>query len=294
MLIIIKFFAILSFFAFFFLFVRIISTSVIAKKLKGETSVFEKIWTKYCDDIKAFNSKIFKIKLKEKIIPYFYILAVNFVGFIVLLITKTAIMWIFFIFLLYFFPRFVLNNIQKRRTTKVEKQLVSALIFLGNALKAGLDIIQGIELSLESLEPPIRDEFAQILKEYNLGVSLEDALVSMRERLKSSPIDTFVTSLIIQRETGGDVTKIIEQIVQTVRETYKLQNKVKTLTAQGKIQSIIVSSLPWCMGGLIFAIQPDFMLPMFKTTIGTTLLGFLVIWQFIGILVIKKITTIDV
>ena len=119
-------------------------------------------------------------------------------------------------------------------------------------------------------------------------------MINLKNRIKSTAIETFVTSIIIQREAGGDVTKIINQIIYMLRETGKLEDKVKTLTSQGKIQSMIVISLPWALGALLVFIQPDFILPMFKTHIGTTLLGFLVIWQVIGMILIKKITTIDI
>jgi tight adherence protein B len=263
-------------------------------KLKGETSIFERIWNKYKYSIVEFNNKVFKFNIKVIFVPYFYILVINVLGIILYIVTKTSILWIFFWFLLYFLPNIVLQSIQRNRTKQIEKQLVPALIFLGNALKAGLDIVQGLELAIKSLEPPISEEFQQVLKEYHLGITLENALINMRDRVKSTPIETFVTSIIIQRDTGGDVTKIIEQIVYTVRETYKLEGKISTLTAQGRVQAIIVISLPWVLGGLLLAIQPEFMLPMFRNALGTTLLGFLVIWQVIGIFVIKKITTIDV
>lgn len=294
MLLFLKIIAIMLFFMFAGLLFYVVFFYVSNTKLKGETSIFERIWNKYKYSIVEFNNKVFKFNIKVIFVPYFYILVINVLGIILYIVTKTSILWIFFWFLLYFLPNIVLQSIQRNRTKQIEKQLVPALIFLGNALKAGLDIVQGLELAIKSLEPPISEEFQQVLKEYHLGITLENALINMRDRVKSTPIETFVTSIIIQRDTGGDVTKIIEQIVYTVRETYKLEGKISTLTAQGRVQAIIVISLPWVLGGLLLAIQPEFMLPMFRNALGTTLLGFLVIWQVIGIFVIKKITTIDV
>ncbi len=264
------------------------------KKEMGDISFFNKIWNNYKIIIIEFNTKVFKLKIKEKFIPLFYFLFTTIIGLILFFITKTFLFFLFVYGFLYYLPGFILNSMKRNRRAKIEKQLISALIFIGNAMKAGLDIVQGLELAIKSLDAPIKEEFEDVLKEYHLGLSLEDSLINMRERINSNAIDTFVTSIIIQRETGGDVTKIIEQIVSSVRETYKLENKVKTLTSQGRIQAIIVIMLPWGLGGILLAIQPDFMLPMFKTTLGATLLGVLVFWQVIGMLVIKKITTIDV
>ncbi|MCP4481866.1 MAG: hypothetical protein GY817_03490 [bacterium] len=285
---------IFTYFWFGFFITKFIASSIIISRLKGDISVFEKVSNNYKSSIIRFNSKVFKLKFKENFIPYVYLLIVNFIGLISYFMTKTPIMWIFFMFLLYYFPEFILNTIQKRRIAKIEKQLVSALIFLGNALKAGLDIVQGFELAVDSIDEPISEEFDQILQEYHLGVPLEEALSGFRDRVESIYVETFVTSIIIQRESGGDVTKIIEQIIHTVRGSYRLQGKVKALTAQGRIQAIIVVSLPWVLGGLLLAIQPDFMLPMFRTTLGMILLSVLVILQFIGILVIRKVVTIEV
>lgn len=294
MFILFRIFIMLVFFVFGYLLTYFVYLSVINSRLKGDVSFFEKIANNYKSSIINFNTKIFKLKFKEQVIPYVYLIIVNFIGIVSYIVTRTPIMWIFFLFLLYYAPNFILNSIQKKRTSKIEKQLVSALIFLGNALKAGLDIVQGLELAVDSIDAPISEEFDQILQEYHFGVSLEEALIGFRDRVQSIYVETFVTSIIIQRESGGDVTKIIQQIIQTVRSSYKLQGKIEALTAQGRIQAIIVSALPWVLGGLLLAIQPDFMLPMFRTTLGMILLSVLVIWQFIGILVIKKVVTIEV
>ncbi|MDR0676600.1 MAG: type II secretion system F family protein, partial [Elusimicrobiota bacterium] len=262
-----KYLAILFFFGFGVLIFYFILSHIKIKKDIGEISVFEKNWIKYKNTILEFNFKVGKIKLKEKFIPIIYIIITFIFGFILYLITKTFLFFIFVFGFLYYLPGFILNTIKRNRRAKIEKQLVSALIFLGNAMKAGLDIVQGLELAIKNLEPPIQEEFIEVLKEYHLGTSLEEGLINMRQRIQSKPIDTFVTSIIIQRETGGDITKIIEQIISSVRETYKLEKKVQTLTSQGRIQAIIVTMLPWILGGILLAIQPDFMLPMFKTTL---------------------------
>lgn len=281
-----------------FLFVSFLSYYIInhlkfQKQIK-EVTFFEKIWETYKANILEFNSKFFKFKLKSHLIPFLYIFFATFFALILLIVTKTFLFFIFMYGFLYYMPSFIVELVKRNRRIKIEKQLISALIFIGNAMKSGLDIVQGLELSLYNLDDPIREEFENVLKEYHLGSKLEEALLNMKNRVKSMAIDTFVTSIIIQRETGGNVTKIISQIVSSIRETQKLENKVKTLTSQGRIQSIIVGILPWGLGGVLFAIQPDFMIPLFTTTIGATLLGIMVFWQIIGLVVIKKITTIDV
>ncbi len=276
-----------------FLFYFIIQHLKFKKQMK-ELTFFGKMWETYKANISEFNSKFFKFKLKPHLIPFLYISFATFFALILLVLTRTFLFFIFVFGFLYYMPGFLINLVKRNRRIKIEKQLISALIFIGNAMKSGLDIVQGLELSLYNLDDPIKEEFETVLKEYHLGSNLEEAFLHMKERIKSTSIDTFVTSIIIQRETGGNVTKIISQIVSSIRETQKLENKVKTLTSQGRIQSIIVGMLPWGLGGVLFAIQPDFMMPLFTTTVGATLLGIMVFWQIIGLVVIKKITTVDV
>ena len=193
----------------------------------------------------------------------------------------------------YFFPAFYLSHITKKRVERLEDQLLDSLILLTNAMKSGLDLVKGIEMIVREMPQPISMEFGTVLQEYNLGYTMEKALSNMRERIDSKVYNIFVTALIIQRETGGNVFSILENVVNTIREKKKLQGRVKALTAQGKMQAWVTLSLPWFMGIVLTLIQPDFTKPFFTEVIGMIALAFLIIWQGIGMVVIRKVTEVN-
>ncbi|MFC1546170.1 type II secretion system F family protein [bacterium] len=257
-------------------------------------SFFKKFWKDYQKRLLDFNRDILHLKIKDKYLAKVTLSAVSFAGLLALIVTGNIIFLLLFIFLSYYIPDVILKQAIKKRTQRVESQLISALVLINNSLKAGLDIIQGMQLVVRDMDPPIREEFEQVINEYNLGTSFEEALINMRNRLNSKTINTFVTSIIIQRESGGNITLIMEQIINTIRETFKLEDKMSTLTSQGKMQARVILALPWVMALALLVIQPGFMIPMFTSTVGIILLLLVAFWQFIGMLVIKKIITIEV
>ncbi|MFH1714865.1 MAG: type II secretion system F family protein [Elusimicrobiota bacterium] len=250
------------------------------------------LWQKYCEKIFLLNDTALHIKKHKEELPAILIIAAIISGIMLAIITSFIVV-IIILFLLYYVPGVIVDQIRRKRALKIEAQLVPALVLVSNSLRAGLDIIQGFELVVRDMEAPMKEEFEIVLKEYNLGTSFEEALIHMRSKLNSKMINTFVTSIIIQRESGGDITKIMSQIIDTIREANKLQTKLKTLTTQGRMQAIVILALPWAMGVFLLIIQPSLMLPLFTTTIGIIMLSVMAFLQFIGMLVIKKIVTIE-
>lgn len=288
---------ILTLLVWFYLGVLILHFIIITKrdiKNVDKKTWIESLWEKYVNNIKILNEILLHISMPAiKLAKIIIITACSF-GILLWLVTGAFLLFLIFPVITYILPNFLLNYIRKRRSARIEAQLIPALVLVNNSLKAGLDIIQGFGMAVRDLDPPIGEEFEIMLKEYSLGTTFEEALINMRDRVNSKSMETFVTSLIIQRESGGNVTKILSRIIETVRETAKLDAKVNTLTSQGKIQSWIIIGMPWGMGILLFIIQPSFIMPLFTTTLGQVLLGFMAFWQFLGMLVIKKITTIEV
>lgn len=260
---------------------------------KKKPTVFERLWNDYKARLVNVNTVVFHFKISNKKFPLIVLSAVVACGLICWLLTNTILLLFVFLFFSYYVPNSIVDMHWKRRAAKIEAQLIPSLTLLANGVKAGLDVIQGFELIVRDMEPPIKDEFETVLKEYNLGTPFEEALINMRTRLNSKTVNTFTTSLIIQRESGGNITKIIDQIINTIRESFKLDNKVKTLTSQGRMQAKVVLALPWGLAGLLFLIQPTFMMPMFTTTLGIVLVLLVAFWQFVGMIVIRKMVAIE-
>jgi tight adherence protein B len=191
-------------------------------------------------------------------------------------------------------PRFYVKFRQFQRIKKIDSQLVDALILISNSLKSGYSFLQGMELVAEEAPHPISSEFRRMLRETNLGYPLEQALDGMAERVPSEDLDLVITVVKIQRGIGGNLAEILDKIVHTIRERIRIKGEISTLTAQGKLQGIILTLLPPAMCVAIYMMSPDFMRPLFTTLLGKAMLGVAFVFQMIGGFFIKKIVEIKV
>lgn len=191
-------------------------------------------------------------------------------------------------------PAMVLKMMKERRGKKIDAQLMDALILMSNALKSGLDIVQGFEMVARDLLPPISDEFALVLKNYQLGMPFEKALGIMEERVESKMLSYMIRAIVLQRQIGGNLTKVFERIVIDIREESKLEEKTKALTAQQRIQSIVVGIMPWIMVSIMFLFQPDVMIRFYSSPLGLFVLIFCIVWISIGMKVVAKLGKIRV
>ena len=191
-------------------------------------------------------------------------------------------------------PGIILNSLKRRRGEKINKQLMDALILLSNSLKSGMDIVQGFEMVSSDLRPPISDEFGLVIKNYKLGTPFEKALENMEERVESRLLSYMVKAIVLQRQVGGNLTKIFERIVENIREESKLEEKLQAMTAQQRIQSLVVAVMPWIMVGVLFVFQPDVMIKFYTSPVGIVILFMCIIWIGIGIKMVSKLGEIKV
>lgn len=191
-------------------------------------------------------------------------------------------------------PMAILDIMKSRRGHKIDGQLIDALILLSNSLKSGMDIVQGFEMVGQDLQPPISEEFLLVVKNYQLGTSFERALEGMEERVESRLLSYMIKAIVIQRQVGGNLTKIFERIVENIREESKLEEKTKALTAQQKIQSIVVGIMPWILVGMMFMFQPDTMTKFYGSFIGMVVLAFCIVWIAIGMKLVASMGKIRV
>lgn len=191
-------------------------------------------------------------------------------------------------------PAFVLNFMKEARGKKVDTQLMDALILLSNCLRSGLDIVQGFEMVSKDLIPPISDEFALVIKNYQLGMTFEKALGVMEERVASKMLAYMIRAIVLQRQVGGNLTKVFERIVIDIREESKLEEKTKAMTAQQKIQSIVVGIMPWVMVSVMFMFQPETMIKFYSQPLGMATGIFCMIWVAIGMKVVASLGKIRV
>lgn len=191
-------------------------------------------------------------------------------------------------------PGWLLRNIRFRRGQKCEAQLMDAMILMSNGLKSGIDLIGCIEMVTKDCQPPISEEFGLCLKNYHLGTQLERALEGVEERVQSRLLSYMIKAINIQRSVGGNLTKIFDRIVENIREESKLVEKTAAMTAQQRIQAIVVGVMPWIMLIIMFAFQPTTMKEFYFTPLGFFTLLFCTIWISIGMKIVNKLGDINV
>ncbi len=191
-------------------------------------------------------------------------------------------------------PMAVLDTLKKNRGRKVNAQLMDSLILLSNSLRSGMDIVQGFELVARDMLPPISDEFGLVVKNYQLGTPFEKALDGLTERVESRMLSYIVKAIIIQRQVGGNLTVIFSRLVENIREESKLEEKLQAMTAQQKIQSIVVGIMPFVMMLVMFIFNPAQMLSFYTSPLGICVFLFCIVWIGIGMKVLKKVGEVQV
>ena len=184
--------------------------------------------------------------------------------------------------------------LDKRRRDKFNAQLPEALATMSNALRAGFSISQAFDSVVEQGESPISEEFAILQQQLRIGMGFEEALDSMASRVGSDDFTLVTTAILISRRTGGNVTEIFDKISDTIRGRMKVERKVKTLTAQGRLQGLIVSAMPFFLGAVMTMIKPGLMIPFLTSTAGVASVTGMVVLIAFGWLMIRKIVKIDV
>jgi len=191
-------------------------------------------------------------------------------------------------------PKPVVDWMFNRRKNQFVLQMVDALSLMSNGLKSGLSIVQSLGLVTQEMPNPIQQEFTLVLSENKLGVPLEDAFSNLAKRIPSDDVEMFVTSINILKETGGNLAETFDTIVTTIRERIKVENKIAALTAQGFYQGVFVMMIPPILGVVFYQTDPEFMQPLFNTTLGWVAILVIIVLEVVGFVVIMKVVKIDV
>ncbi|MBQ4440121.1 MAG: type II secretion system F family protein [Kiritimatiellae bacterium] len=184
-----------------------------------------------------------------------------------------------------------LNN---RRRAKFNEQLPDALATMNNALRAGLSIGQSFDSVVENGVSPLADEFRILVQSIKIGMTLEDALSAMMDRVGSEDLTLVCSAILIARKTGGNITEIFDKIAATIRGRMKIERKVRTLTAQGRLQGLVVSLMPVFLAVVMTAIKPEMMLGFFFSPIGAISVVATVVLITLGWMMIRRIIKIDI
>ena len=216
------------------------------------------------------------------------------VPLITLIVTDSVPLAIAALALIAVLPRFVYRSLQTKRERLFASQLPDALMALSSSLKAGGSLVASLEKLVEEQRPPLSQEFELFLREYRLGVEFDKALENMEHRVGNPDFRMVVSGMRISREVGGNLAVILETQAEILRSKATMEGKIRSLTAQGKLQGVVMTVLPLVLGVALYFMEPDAMQLMFTTHTGWLVLGVIVVMESLGYLAIRQITNIDV
>ncbi|MBF0359754.1 MAG: type II secretion system F family protein [Oligoflexia bacterium] len=191
-------------------------------------------------------------------------------------------------------PRPLMNHLAEKRILMYQSQMVDALNLLSNGIRAGLSLPQGIGMVVAEMPAPISQEFNMILQQNKIGSSLDECFEELVKRIPTEDNEMFVTSIIILRETGGNLAETFDTIIFVIRERIRLKQKIETYVAQGMMQGGVIFCMPTAMGLMYTISDPKSMEPLFTTALGIIALLFAIALNLIGGFVILKIVKIKV
>ncbi|MBT3981312.1 MAG: hypothetical protein HOE90_08155 [Bacteriovoracaceae bacterium] len=191
-------------------------------------------------------------------------------------------------------PKPFVNYLFDRRVKEYHMQMVDALNLLSNGIRAGLSVPQALGMVVDEMKPPLSQEFALILKQNNIGVTLDEAFENLNKRIPLSDNEMFVTSVNILRETGGNLAETFDTIVDVIRERVRVQQKIEALIAQGKTQAYTLACMPIIVLGMSYQMDPDSVSLMFSTWPGRIALFVAAVIDMVGLYVVTKIIKIKV
>ncbi len=191
-------------------------------------------------------------------------------------------------------PTVIASAIRQRRFNKFEEQFPEAMDFLGRAVRAGHAFTTGFELIANELPPPVGEEFRITFQQQKLGLPFRDALQNLAVRVPLPDVRIFISSLQIQRDSGGNLGEILDTMSMVVRERFKLRRQIKIYTAEGRLSSYVLTALPFAALGALYFLQPAYIMPMFTEPRGQRMLTLAAILQAVGYVVIGRIIKIKV
>ncbi len=191
-------------------------------------------------------------------------------------------------------PLLIVKALYQKRCQTFVAQMVDGLTIMANGIKSGLSVTQSMERVVDNLAAPISQEFGLVLSQIRIGRSVEEALVELGERVPVADVQMFVTSVNILKETGGNLAETFSTICSTIRERQKIERKIEAMTAQGIMQGIIITIVPLALLLVFSIVDPNYVKPMFTTTLGLLILMSMFTLQIIGGITIRKLVKIKV
>ena len=266
----------------------------------NQTSLLESIRRGINRLFSFINSEEMKKKIIQadwplSVTEYFLIqYSVMILGFLLIwLITSQPISGIGFALIAFFTPGIILSRQVRKRQKLFQDQLLDALTLITGAVRVGFSFLQSLDVAIKELAEPASREFAEVKREMELGVPLSDSLVGLSERMKSDDLFLVVTAININAQVGGNLTVILEAIIDTISERIRLLGEVRVLSSYARYSSYLLSGLPFITAGLIFLFNPDYISQLFIPGIGRYILGVALTFILVGNVWIRRIADFE-
>jgi tight adherence protein B len=269
----------------------IVLTLVFAPKAEDKLNVWrakkERVVEKELDNMFSYN------RSPRYIVRFYYILPPLF-GILGYIIWRTALLAGIAALLGLFIPTLILKLRNSRRRQKFNNQILDMIMILSSSLKGGLSLLQSLEVVVEEMPAPMSQEIGLVVRENKMGITLEESLKRLDKRMSMEDLSLVVNSVLVARETGGDLTKVFSRMTTTIRDNRKLKENIKTLTLQGKLQGLVMSVLPIVFVFWVLNFNKHHFDGMMQSDIGRALLITAVILQVIGMVLIRIFSMIKI
>ena len=183
---------------------------------------------------------------------------------------------------------------RKRRLKAFAGQLPDALEMIARTLRSGQSLAFGFSMVSTEMPAPIGREFGRVFEEQNLGISLDESLRSMTARIPNLDLKFFVTALVLQRQTGGDLAEILDKIGELIRDRFRIWGQIQALTGEGRLSGLLLLVLPFVLLVAVYKLNPDYIMILFRDPVGKQMLAIAAFMQVLGALMIRKIVNIKV
>ncbi len=191
-------------------------------------------------------------------------------------------------------PRMIFWRLEKHRRARILDALPDVLAQVAGGMRAGATFIGATQVMVSETKGPISQEFGLLLREQKLGLTLDECLDNLAERVDLEEMDLVVTAVQIARELGGNLAEIFERLSDTLRRKLEMEAKIRALTAQGKLQGWVVGMLPFFIMGALQHMEPDAMRALFNSVLGWGFLAAIIVLTLMGAVAIKRIVSIDI
>jgi tight adherence protein B len=191
-------------------------------------------------------------------------------------------------------PTLLVRFYRAQRVKMFERQLVDALVGLAGAFRAGMTLYQAMEEIAKSSRPPLSQELSLTVREMRLGSQTDEALENLARRVASEDLQLVVTSINTARSLGGNMAEMLDTLSRTIRERFRIEGRIRSLTAQGKLQGMIMGAMPVLVWLAFDALRPDLTRPMMKHWFGYAMVGVVVVMELLGALIIRRVIGIRV